>query len=95
MYRLHGLVFVSGQWQKTSLPQNIHSTSDPASLIFDANRGLFLQQVIWPGNEINQLPLSSAEVKNEYSNASFGCLRLHGKDKDNLASLKHTRNVQN
>jgi hypothetical protein len=40
--------------------------------------------VKWPGLEVDHLPPSSAEVKNEWSYASTPAICLHGRYRDNF-----------
>jgi hypothetical protein len=47
--------------------QNVHSASRAHQASYSVVTGVHFRDVKWPGSEVNQLPPSSAEDKNEWS----------------------------
>ena len=65
-----------------SLTQSFQKICGPPPILLI--KGYFLGEAKRPGREADHIPLSSAEVKNEWSYASTASLCLRGVQKDNF-----------
>jgi hypothetical protein len=80
-------VQIPSQPKKFSFFQNVYINSEAYPITHSMGTGVFLRRIKRSGREVDHLPPTSAEVKNEWSYTSSPPIPLHDIDRDNSVSL--------
>jgi hypothetical protein len=79
--------FKSRRSKKNFLSSKLPQNSEAHPITHSMGTGVLPRGIKRPGREVDHLPSSSTEVKNEWSYASTPPLRLHDAGRDNSVSL--------